>query len=84
MLETNSLTTSTIPVVANGTSNACLANGARVTELEAGRLEEARPEREAFLRQLRSDIEQQARERGVEVHFPDHGSPVADGPHQRS
>lgn len=56
----------------------------KVTQIEASRLEEARPEREAFLRQLRLDIEQQARERGVEVHFPDRGSPAADGPHQRS
>lgn len=54
----------------------------RVTGTEAERLEEARPEREAFLQQLRTDIEQQARERGVVVHIPD-GSPGAAAEPQR-
>lgn len=49
----------------------------RVIELEAARLEEARPEREAFLRQLREDIERQARERNVTVHFPEGSPPPA-------
>ncbi len=49
----------------------------RVTELEAARLEETRPEREAFLRQLRADIEEQARERHVTVHFPEPAPPPA-------
>lgn len=36
-----------------------VCHSGRVTELEAQRLEEVRPDREAFLNQLRSDIEQQ-------------------------
>jgi len=47
----------------------------KVTEIEAARLEEARPEREAFLRQLRADIEEQAKARNVTVHLP----PVSAG-----
>jgi hypothetical protein len=56
----------------------------RVTEIEAERLEEARPDREAFLRQLRTDIEQQSRERGVVVHFPDAGTSTGDEPQPRA
>lgn len=52
----------------------------RVTEIEAERLEEARPDREAFLRQLRTDIEQQSRERGVVVHFPDASTSTNEQP----
>ena len=56
----------------------------RVTEIEAERLEEARPDREAFLRQLRTDIEQQSRERGVVVHFPDASVSAGDEPRPRA
>ncbi len=54
----------------------------RVTELEAARLEESRPDREAFLRQLRADIEAQAATRNVTVHFPADAAPAAE-PQQR-
>ncbi len=50
----------------------------RVTELEAAKLEEARPDREAFLRQLRADVEEQARQRNVKLHFPQSAPPPAE------
>ena len=50
----------------------------RVTELEAARLEETRPDREAFLRQLRADVEEQARQRNVQLHFPQSAPPPAE------
>ena len=43
----------------------------RVTAIEAERLEETREEREAFLRNLRTEIERQAAEKHVTVHLPD-------------
>jgi len=42
-----------------------------VTAIEAERLEDTREEREAFLRNLRSEIERQAAEKHVTVHLPD-------------
>ena len=42
-----------------------------MTAIEAERLEETRPEREQFLRNLRSEIERQAAEKHVTVHLPD-------------
>ena len=44
-----------------------------MTELEAGRLEETREDREQFLLQLRQEIERQAAEKNVVVHFPGEG-----------
>ena len=42
----------------------------KVTELEAQRLEETREEREAFLAQLRAELERQAAEKGVQMRLP--------------
>jgi hypothetical protein len=42
----------------------------KVTELEAQRLEETREEREAFLAQLRAELERQAAEKGVQIKLP--------------
>ena len=41
-----------------------------MTELEAGRLEETREQKEQFLLQLRQEIERQAAIKHVVVHFP--------------
>ena len=62
---------------------ACVT-GRRVTEIEAERLEEARPDREAFLRQLRTDIERQSQERGVVVRFPDGSASTGGDPQHRA
>lgn len=52
-----------------------LSWGRRVTELEAGRLEETREQREQFLLQLRQEIERQAAAKRVVVHFPGDEAP---------
>ena len=44
--------------------------GGRVTELEAQRLEETRDERVAFRKQLRDEIERQAREKHIDIKLP--------------
>ncbi|KAL4440403.1 hypothetical protein ABPG75_003404 [Micractinium tetrahymenae] len=42
----------------------------KVTQLEATRLDETREEREAFLAQLRAELERQAAEKGVQLKLP--------------
>ncbi|KAL4431735.1 hypothetical protein ABPG77_002951 [Micractinium sp. CCAP 211/92] len=42
----------------------------KVTQLEAARLEETREEREAFLAQLRAELERQSAEKGVKLKLP--------------
>ena len=42
----------------------------RVTELEAQRLEETREERLAFRKQLRDEVERQAREKHIDIKLP--------------
>lgn len=44
--------------------------GARVTQLEADRLEENREQREDFQRMLRQEVERQARDKKLDIHLP--------------
>jgi Arc/MetJ family transcription regulator len=43
---------------------------ARVTELEAQRLEETQEDREAFRKMLRDEVERQAREKNIQIRLP--------------
>ena len=44
---------------------------ARVTEIEAQRLEDTQDDREAFKRMLRHEIERQAREKNIKIRLPE-------------
>ena len=59
-----------LPVPLTAPARPPAACARQVTEIEAARLEESREEREAFLRQLRAELERQAADKGVKLRLP--------------